>query len=287
MTLYRTAAGRRRIHALYDRAVERLGLPIDERTVDTDHGPTHLLLAGPADAPPVVVLQGGNSLNPLCLAWYRPLADRFRLLAPDTPGHPGKSAERRPSWGRRGYGRWLVSLLDALDLERPPMVGSSHGAAVALQAASLAPGRVGPTVLAFPMGVTNPRIRTLAGLAPAALLERVAPSRRRLRAAAETLFTEPLGELWLDMVAAVAEHVRFEMLLPRAVPRRALEGWDAPALLFASGRDALFPPDRLVARARRLVPRLEEAVRMEGQDHVPGRAGLEAINRRIVRFLSG
>lgn len=231
------------------------------------------------------MLPGGNTLNPLCLAWYRPLADRFRLVAPDVPGHPGKSAERRPSWRRRGYGRWLVALLDALGLERPPVIGSSHGAAVALQAASLAPERVGPTALAFPMGVVNPRVRTLAALAPAALLERVAPSERRLREAADTLFTEPLDELWLEMAAAVAEHVRFEMLLPRAVPDEALDGWDAPSLLFASEHDTLFPPDRLIARARRLLPRLEEAVLMKEQDHVPGRAALGAVNRRIARFL--
>lgn len=285
--IYRSDEGRRAVHDLYDRAVDRLGLAVEERTLSTRHGETHLLAAGPEEAPPVVVLQGGNSLNPLTLAWYRPLAERFRLLAPDTPGHPGKSVPVRPSWSRGGYGRWLVDVVDGLGLARPPVIGSSHGGAVVLQAASVAPGRIGPAALVVPMGVMIPRLRTLAGLSPAALLQRWSPSDERLRRAAERLFTEPLDALWMEMVRTVADHVRFEKLLPRGLPRGALSGWDAPAVVFASEHDALFPGRRLLARSRRLIPRVEDAVMMEGQRHVPDAETFRAVGRRIGRFFEG
>ncbi len=46
---------------------------------------THLLVAGPEGAPPLVIFHGGN--------------------APDTIGHPGKSAEQRVSPRDNSYGR--------------------------------------------------------------------------------------------------------------------------------------------------------------------------------------
>ena len=285
MSIYRSPRGRRIVRDLYDRAVERLGVPVERRRLPTSFGETHLLVGGPAEAPPLVVAQGGNSLNPLTLAWYRPLLERFRVFAPDTVGHPGYSAPVRPARRDGGYGRWLAEVIEGLGLERPAVLGSSHGGAVALQAARRAPERVGPTVLVIPMGVLPPSVPTLLSLSPAALLHRWAPDEERLRRAAETLFTEPLDELWLAMVEAVAEHVRFEKLLPLPLRPGTLDGWRAPCLLFASERDALFPAGRLLERARRLVPRLEEAVVLEGQGHVPDAAAFARVNLRIAAFL--
>ena len=71
-SIYHSAAGEREIHAIYDRQLARLKLPYESRTVETRFGQTHVLELGPDAAPPVVVLQGGNTTSPLTLGWLRP-----------------------------------------------------------------------------------------------------------------------------------------------------------------------------------------------------------------------
>jgi pimeloyl-ACP methyl ester carboxylesterase len=126
-SIYRTVEGEAEIHAIYDRQLERLELPHESRMVNTRFGNTHVLVLGPQAAPPIVVLQGGNTTSPLTIGWLRPLIEAYRVYAPDTIGHPGKSAPVLLSPHDDSYGQWLVEVLDALGLHQPPILGGSYG----------------------------------------------------------------------------------------------------------------------------------------------------------------
>lgn len=119
-SIYRTPEGEAEIQAIYDRQLARLRLPCESRRVSTRFGETHVLALGPQAAPPVVMLQGGNTTSPLTLGWIRPLIEKYRVYAPDTIGHPGKSAPVRLSPRDDSYGQWLVEVLNALGLQQPP-----------------------------------------------------------------------------------------------------------------------------------------------------------------------
>ena len=146
-SIYRTPQGEAEIHAIYDRQLARLNLPYESRMVNTCYGDTHVLALGPQSAQPVVMLQGGNTTSPLTLGWIRPLIEKYRVYAPDTIGHPGKSAPVRLSPRDDSYGQWLVEVLDALGLHQPPILGGSYGAGILLRAAVFAPERIGKAVL--------------------------------------------------------------------------------------------------------------------------------------------
>ena len=82
-----------------------LGPGHESLTVGTRLGDTHVLALGPEGAPPVVFLPGANALNPTCLKWFLPLAERHRFYAPDIVGQPGRSAQERPSPPSASLGR--------------------------------------------------------------------------------------------------------------------------------------------------------------------------------------
>jgi pimeloyl-ACP methyl ester carboxylesterase len=283
--IYRSPAGEAELAALYDEALARLGPGCETRRVGTSFGETHVILAGPEDAPPLVVLPGGNFLNPLCLSWFLPLVDSFRLYAPDIVGQPGRSARTRPSARGDGHARWLGEVLDGLGLGPASFVGISYGAGLVLRLAGLAPGRVAGAVLVSPAGIAvGPIWPMLRETALPMLVYRARPNRERLLRAARPLLTD-LEEPYVRQLGLVYRHVKLDRELPRAATREELAGYGAPTLLFAAEDDLFFPAGEVIPRATEIIPNLETEA-LPGSRHVPSREAFAHINERTTAFLN-
>ncbi len=63
--------------------------------------------------------QGGNSISPYILRLFLPLSKHFRLYAPGTIGHPGRSAQTRISPRDNSYGKWAADLDMVVDFALP------------------------------------------------------------------------------------------------------------------------------------------------------------------------
>ena len=123
------------------------------RTVDVNGLPCQLIDRGRGE--PVILLHGiGGSAD----EWSKvipQLSTRFRVLAPDAPGHglsPGPIG-RTDSYDLELYTRFVLGLLDALDIERISVVGMSGGGAIALNLATSKPARVDSLVLVSSAGL--------------------------------------------------------------------------------------------------------------------------------------
>ena len=283
--IYRSPGGEAELAALYDEALARLGPGYETRRIGTSFGETHVILAGPEDGPPLVVLPGGNFLNPLCLSWFLPLAESFRLYAPDIVGQPGRSAPTRPSARGDGHARWLGELLDGLGLGMALFAGISYGAGLILRLAGLAPRRVGGAVLVSPAGIAaGPIWPMLRDAALPMLVYRARPNRERLMRAARPLLTEPV-EPYVRQLGLVYRHVKLDRELPRAATKEELAGYRTPTLLFAAENDLFFPANRVIPRAEEILPNLETET-LPGSRHVPSRDAFAHINARTAAFLN-
>ena len=174
--MYRSAEARAAIADLYDRARRALPMATDSRRVPTRFGDTHVLMAGPEDAAPVVVFGGGNVVGPLTLGWFSPLAERFRLVAPDTIGQPGLSADRRVSGSDDSLGLWAIDVLDRLGLDQAAAIGVSYGAGVLLRVAEIAPKRLTRAAVVVPSGITGSPVGAMLRLAAGYAAYRIRPS---------------------------------------------------------------------------------------------------------------
>jgi hypothetical protein len=58
-SIYRSSDGEKAIQAIYSKAVKRLAFPCEDRFINTRFGTTHLLVAGPRTASPLVIVHGG------------------------------------------------------------------------------------------------------------------------------------------------------------------------------------------------------------------------------------
>jgi pimeloyl-ACP methyl ester carboxylesterase len=245
----------------------------------------HVAHAGPEDAPPLVVLPGGNFLNPLCLSWFMPLARTFRIHAPDIIGQPGRSARTRPSARGDGHARWLLQVLDGLGLGTAPFVGISYGAGLVLRLAGLAPGRVAGAALVSPAGIAaGPIWPMLRDTALPMLLYRARPNHKRLIRAARPVLTD-LEEPYVRQLGLVYRHVKLDRQLPRAATGEELAGYESPTLLFSAENDLFFPAERVIPRAREIIPNLETE-RLPEDRHVPSKRTFARLNDRIAAFLN-
>jgi len=213
-SIYKTPEGEAEIRALYDEALAALGPGCESLRVRTRLGETHVLSIGPEDAPPVVFLPGANALNPTCLKWFLPLAERHRLYAPDIVGQPGRSAQEKPSPKGDGHAFWMEDVLDGLGLELAPLVGISYGAAIAIRTMGVAPERISGAVLVSPAGIAaGPFLRMLLEIGIPTLLYRHRPTEERLRRAAMPLFTDPEDPAFgpaIRQLGAALRHLRLD-----------------------------------------------------------------------------
>ncbi|WP_123538802.1 alpha/beta fold hydrolase [Halosimplex salinum] len=285
MGIYRSSTGRDVLRAAYARAVERLGVDVEERYVETRHGETHVLLAGPQDGPPLVVFHGGNATNPMTLGWYAGLADEYRLIAPDTIGQPGHSAETRVDPDGDGYGEWVVDLLDAFTLESAPMVGTSYGGGIVLRTAAVAPDRIDSAALVVPAGFGTGSVVSLLRVGLPAILYRYLGSEWFLERVLSALVTasdpDPVVR---ETVAASLRHVDLEREFPGATEAE-LDGFDAPVALFVAEHDPFFPPEMTVPRARSRLSGLSTTKILEGEKHVLSPAAQREVTTTIAGFL--
>lgn len=124
--------------------------------------------------PCVVFLHGAlndHSVWTLCARWFAHHGNS--VLALDLPGHGRSAGAPLPSVA--ALGRWVLQVLDALDVARAAVVGHSMGSLIALETAAQGGERIDRLVMvatAYPMKVSRELLDT-ARDAPLVAIDRV------------------------------------------------------------------------------------------------------------------
>jgi pimeloyl-ACP methyl ester carboxylesterase len=133
---------------LQAKLLDRYGVEARSRFTRLEHIDTrvHMLEAGSGE--PVVILHGGAGIGAEHIPVIPRLAQRFRVILPDRPGH-GLSDQ----FGYRGLDlrqasvEFVGGLLDELGIERATLVGNSFGGFMAICFALAHPERVSKLVI--------------------------------------------------------------------------------------------------------------------------------------------
>ncbi|KYG00588.1 alpha/beta hydrolase, partial [Sorangium cellulosum] len=266
--IFRSPEARARIATWFERFREKAPVPTRAREVSTRFGATHVLVAGPEHAPPLVCVHGAMASSAHLLPELGPLLTRFRVYAVDVIGQSVKSADVRVPVEGPAYAEWLTDVLDALGLPRAHLLGVSWGGFVALRMAEVAPARIDRLVLIVPGGVVSgPVWQGLTRVAIPMVLYRAFPSEDRLARLVSGLFTTQ-DAMWGPYFGDAVRSYRLDMRIPPLATPEALAGFTRPALVFGADDDVSFPGAKLLARAKVLLPRAETEL-LEGCRHSP------------------
>jgi pimeloyl-ACP methyl ester carboxylesterase len=251
---FKTPEGEAAYVAAYDASMKLWPVSYEEVEIPTRFGMTHIVVSGPKDAPPLVLLHGYMATLTM---WSPNVADfstNHRVYAIDVMGQPGKSLPAEPIRNVSDYVAWLNATLNGLHLDRISLVGMSYGGWLALNYAIAAPSRVQKLVLLSPAASFLPLVRQF-----------------RLRAMPMVLFpthfTVNSFMRWLgfndqrdalELMYLGLKHFRMPpetlRVIPVVCPDTELRTMHIPTLLLLGEEEVIYDPARALTRARRLIP---------------------------------
>jgi len=232
----------------------------------------HYQVAGPLDAPPLVLLHGIGG----CVNWWDKnlpaLSGHFRTYALDLPGF-GRSWRLR---GRYSIGRlaeYVRLWLDLVGLTQVDLLGHSLGGQIAVRLAALYPRRIGRLVLAAPSGLWPGQMERFRGLKQASGVK--VPLSQVITIATGTLRTDALA-LGLSLGAIIGDGEQ---------AARSLGAVQAPTLILWGTADTVLPASlgpKVISLLKNGLGRLEY---IENGTHDMMFDQAELFNRQVLNFL--
>jgi pimeloyl-ACP methyl ester carboxylesterase len=281
---FKTPAARARFLAAYDAALRLWPRPYETREIAGTYGTTHVVLRGPADARPLVLLHGMCMGAPM---WYPNAAAwsaEHRLYALDTIGDRNRSVASRPLVSAEAYVAWLEETLDALGLDRVDLAGLSYGGWLALKFALERPERVRRLVLFDPAASLAP----LRGEFFLRVLPLMVLPARRLAESYLRWFFSPGAAIPPEMIEQWIQgwkHFSITAAPPTVFADDQLRSLRPPTLLMIGDREVIYRDrDAALGRALRLMPDVR-AEFVAGAAHVPTAEQPARVNARVLRFL--
>ena len=110
-------------------------------------GERRVMVRRAGSGPPVVLLHESPRSSAAFIPMIEALAERFTVIAPDTPGYGGSDPLELHRPQIADYADALKEVVDALGLERLALFGRHTGAAIAIEFANRYPAQVSGVVL--------------------------------------------------------------------------------------------------------------------------------------------
>ena len=288
-TIYRSAEAEQHIIELYDGLVADWPVPTEETDVDSDWGSVHVLTWGPPEGPPLLLCHAASMAATSWLPNAASLAEAgSRCHAVDYIGEGNKSRltdrDHYPKSGQE-LGELYASIMDALGIERCPVVSASAGGHAALRLALAAPERVERLVLAGPMGITPLGLGSMLRMMVASELPRPAVTERTSHWALGTspAVTDRFGSWFTAVLEAVAPPPR--VARPVALQPEEFGRVEVPVLLLLGTRDPLVGDAAKAAQQAAALPDLR--VETLESSHLVAAEQADEVNALMVAFLRG
>jgi pimeloyl-ACP methyl ester carboxylesterase len=281
-TLFRSERAKEKILKLYQDKLDELSISYESMIIETSFGDTHLIVTGPAEKPPLVLLHGANGCAPVAIESLKGLITHFRIYAIDVLGQPNLSAEARMSMKDDSYGQWMYELLTRLNLPLVNLAGISLGGLIALKALSFDERHFKRVFLIVPAGLVNssPLLAMRTVFLPMKLYcwrKKPAYLQRFLKG----LFSEedPFARRFL---AEVLLHFNMDFSPIPTIRKEVAAQIKTPIHIIAAEKDVLFPGEKMLRRAREIFPSMKASILLKQARHVPGAKDNERIMQLIL-----
>ena len=276
--------------AAYDAALGLWPLPFESTYVTTAYGQTHVISCGVKDARPLVLLHGGYASSTMWFPNITDLAKKFRVLALDTIGEPGRSIPTKQNATKGDLAAWLVGVLDELGISQTHVVGLSRGGWLALNLAVHAPHRLEKIVILSPAASFIMLNRFFSVIVGSVMH---IPTRFVSKIALYSWVTRGfmMNDIFAEQFILGLQNWNWAMgqngysgVMPSVFPDEDLRKIKNPILMLIGDQDKLNPP-QVLDQAKRIIPQIEVEI-IPNAGHFLTMEQPELVDARIVKFLT-
>lgn len=266
--VFKSRRGEEQFRAAYEATMQLWPVPTRRHNLQTRYGLVHAIESGPPDGPPLLLLAATNAGATMWYANVGSLAQRYRVVALDTPGQTGLSVPTARIAGPADAAGWIGAAMDELGIGQAAVAGLSLGGWLALNLALQAPERVSRVIAASPIGAFGPvRAAMMLRMLPMMLC----PVRPVFHSYIRWVCAKgsQLQDRVVDQFVAGMRHFQFRnpaFFMPMPFAPEQLRQLQNPVLLLLGAEEVMFDQQAALQRATQLLPRVEAHV-LSGAGH--------------------
>jgi len=282
-SIYKNPEIEKGLMTIYEHRMAQWPVPYESRYVDTQYGKVFVVISGPEDAPPVLLLHASAMASWSWLYNIAGLNRHYRTYAIDTIGDAGRSVladiEDYPRDGESLSGLYC-GIMDSLGVQKACFIGASQGGFISTNVALHAPERVVKLVLCGPMGYTGTNSSVLRILFTTLFpLQPIQDSATRWAFGDDPDINRAVGE-WFSLIlkGVISRQAR-----PQPFTRGQLRSLDLPVLLLLGERDGLVGnPDKAGQHVQGMA---DIQVEVLDTGHLISAEEPDRFNELVIRFI--
>ncbi len=284
--VFRKKEERIRYIKAYDETLKLWKIPFEEENIKTSYGTAHVILCGPKNAEPLILLHGMDASSTMWYPNIKALAKNHRVYAIDFLMEPGKSVSCGETISKEQTVIWYNEIFKHYNLKDIKVVGASRGGWLATLLATQENSIIRKMVLLSPA-------QTLENLdkmhkASSALLFKLFPNKKKL---AKTLnafayYPEKIDIVYRHQFYLANKFAKTNMSFLQMQPfsKEEIEKINIPVLIMIGDHD-IVNSEKSLEKGDKLLPKGETLI-IENAGHFLTIDQPEKVNQKIIDFLN-
>ncbi|WP_026705443.1 alpha/beta fold hydrolase [Flavobacterium soli] len=269
----------------YNNALKLWKVPFKEEDVQTTSGKAHVIIAGPKDAEPLVLLHGMDASSTMWYPNIEALSKNHRVYAIDFLMESGKSVASNDRLNTTEIVNWYNQIFQHYKLKKFKVVGASRGGWIATLLATQENSGISKLVLLSPAQTFESIDKK--GKAMPALMLKLFPNKKKLKRTLEAFsyYPQKIDTLYKKQFYLANKYAKSNtsMLQMQPFSKDDLRKISIPVLVLIGDHDVINSDDSL-EKATELIPKSKtEKIKDAGHFLTIDQAKL--VNKMVVEFL--
>lgn len=237
ISVFDTSENRKKFLEAYNLLMETWSIPYEDKWIDTSFGKTHVVVSGPADGEPLVLLPGAQATSGMWGPMIPTLTKKRRVFCIDLIDQAGLSQPNKVLKNTQDSNAWLEEALNGLELNKVSIGGNSLGSFIASMFAISHPERVRKIILTAPAAtVSGVRFLYIVKVIFASMVSSLSMKKRFLQNNAAGLVDDK-NKLFQVLLKAMTVSKIISKILPRKLTVDELCNIKSPTLLILGAKD--------------------------------------------------